>query len=500
VSLFTSTPTERVSDLALVAPINLQPGSFFEGYRVEQILGRGGMGVVYSAVDLETNAPVAIKVLGCSILEPTLVSRFCRESRSVVRLNHPGIIKLHKVGQNKEVCYLVMELIEGVSLREWINQVPLRNLADSNAASMQANSKKMVNVPTFQYRADQLLMEDVSLVPRVSPLQTNSNVITQPSYHEEVVSILLQLLEAMEHAHSLGVVHRDLKPENVMIRPDGHVVIIDFGLARSYADTTMTTHSSLIGTPLYMAPEQIRGNDARPSSDLYTIGLMGYELLSLITPFRANSIEAILNNVLFHTLPPLTLRNPSVPKPLANIIHRAMAKAESGRYASARDFREDLERFRSGAVVQASKYKHRFDCAEIHTLRPRRILVATYSMLVLSGFFFLMAPLLFLSKWTNGVFMGAIAIWYLICAINLQSGKRHARTLGILNVGTSWFFFGQLSMHLSSANPELFRILIIFMIAFATIGLLTMGTILSRKTRHWLAQIREKRRVFESQT
>jgi len=269
-------------------------------FEVQRLLGKGGFGSVYLAVDPELSRSVAVKVPRAGLLisrEEEL--RFLREARSAADLKHPGIVQIHEVGEENGVPYIVSEYVEGRTLAERISE----------------------GRPSFREAAE--LAECIA--------------------------------DALHAAHLRGVIHRDIKPGNILIDSSGHPHISDFGLARrSGEDTLMTLDGQILGTPAYMSPEQARGQhgavDSR--SDVYSLGALLYELITGERPFRGERSALILQVMYEEPRPPGSL-NSHVPRDLETICLKAMAKEPAGRYATAEEMAEDLRRWLAEEPIHA---------------------------------------------------------------------------------------------------------------------------------------------------
>jgi predicted Ser/Thr protein kinase len=260
-------------------------------YRIVGLIGTGGMGVVYRALDPDLGRHVALKVLKTGILDhPQHQERFRRECRAAGRLAHPGLVRVYDTGVVDGAPYLVMELVEGVPLSMKIHQ-----------------------------RA-------------IDPAQA--------------VGIARDLCDAAQYLHENGVVHRDIKPSNIMLTPEGRARILDFGLAivREEADAVTTTGEA-IGTPRYMAPEQLEGRRERVDAraDLYAIGAVLYEMLAGRPPIDGQNIFAVLAAIRQSAPPPPSSLNPAVPRRLDAICLRCLAKEPEGRYGSGTALKAALE-------------------------------------------------------------------------------------------------------------------------------------------------------------
>jgi serine/threonine protein kinase len=276
-------------------------GSRLGKFELVECLGTGAFGQVFKAIDTELDRPVAVKVLrGGAGASRDDVDRFLREARSAARLRHPGIVAIHATGQAPDGSpFLVEEFVHGSTL----------------AASI----------------------KDGPLDPR------------------RAAEIVAGLADALAYAHSHGVIHRDVKPSNVMLDPEGHAHLMDFGLAKRETDEPPeTVEGQVLGTPAYMSPEQARGESRRVDgrSDVYSLGVVLYELLSGDRPFRGNRRMLLLQVLEDEPRPPRRL-NDRVPRDLETITLKAMAKTSGRRYATAADLADDLRRFLRGEPVRA---------------------------------------------------------------------------------------------------------------------------------------------------
>ena len=267
-------------------------------YEVRELIGSGGMANVYKAVMLGHNGPVpvgtvvAVKVLRQEYThDPDLVRRFKNESKAISLLNHPNIVKVYDVSVNDDLQYIVMEYVDGMTLREYLNE-------------------------------------------RGGKLSSR-----------ETVHFISQILKALEHAHANGVVHRDIKPQNIMLLDNGQLRMMDFGIARiSRADNQLLVGKAM-GSVHYISPEQAKGDETDCTSDIYSVGVMMYEMLSGHLPFDADDVvEVAIKQISDH---PKSLREiaPEVPGALVEITEKAMAKLPQNRYASAREMLDALDTY-----------------------------------------------------------------------------------------------------------------------------------------------------------
>lgn len=257
-------------------------------YRIKSLIGDGGMANVYLAFDEILEREVAVKVLRYQLAnDAVFVRRFEREAQSVTALNHPNIVNVYDVGSEGDTHYIVMEYVSGNTLKQMI--------------------------------------------------QTRGHLTVS-----ETTEIMQQILAAVEQAHEFGIVHRDLKPQNIIVRPDGVVKVMDFGIALTQEATSLTQTHSVMGSVQYLSPEQVRGEIATNQSDLYELGIVLYEMLTGELPFEGESAVNIVLKHLKDALPDIQAKNPQVPNSLVNVINRATAKEKSQRYPNAQTMAMDL--------------------------------------------------------------------------------------------------------------------------------------------------------------
>jgi serine/threonine-protein kinase len=274
--------------------------TLFDGrYRIQRKLGAGGMADVYLAEDQELGRRVAIKILnGRHANDDQFIERFRREAKNAAALNHPNIVSIYDRGEAEDTYYIAMEFLDGRTLKELIVG---RGAAPLNVA----------------------------------------------------VEYARQILSALRFAHRHGIVHRDIKPHNVLVDGDGRVKVTDFGIARA-GTSQMTETGSIVGTAQYLSPEQARGGEVDPRSDLYSLGIVLYELLTGKTPFDGETpVEIAMKHLSTTPKPPSKLRS-EVPRELDMVVLRALAKNPDDRYQSADEMEADLERVARGARVSAT--------------------------------------------------------------------------------------------------------------------------------------------------
>ena len=257
-------------------------------YRIVEKIGRGGMGIVYRGVDETLDRQVAIKAISPELVEEDLVRRFRAEAVTLARVNHPNIATVYELFRDDDRLLMVMELVRG---------------------------------QTFE-----------QLIDRTGPMSV-----------ERSASLTGQILDALGHAHRAGIVHRDLKPANLMLTDAGIVKVMDFGIARVSGTERMTSDGFMVGTPAYMAPEQVRGEDVDGRTDLYAVGVVFYRLLTGKLPFRAKTAVAMIQSQLNDQPTPARQVRAELPDWLDAVLMRSLAKRPADRYQSAEEFRRALD-------------------------------------------------------------------------------------------------------------------------------------------------------------
>jgi serine/threonine-protein kinase len=259
-------------------------------YRVDALIATGGMSAVYRGLDLRLDRPVACKIMDSRYAgDQQFLTRFQREARAVARLKDPGLVAVYDQGIDGQHPFLVMELIEGGTLRE-------------------------------------LLRERGPMPPHA------------------VAAVLSPILGGLAAAHRAGLVHRDIKPENVLISDDGEVKIADFGLVRAVAEAKITSTSVILGTAAYLSPEQVSTGDAGAGSDVYGVGILAYELLTGAAPFTGDSALSVAYQRMDHDVPPPSAAITGVPPQFDQFISRATRRDPEDRYADAAAMGDELHR------------------------------------------------------------------------------------------------------------------------------------------------------------
>lgn len=285
-------------------------------YRVIRPVGEGGMANVYLAQDLILNREVAIKVLRLDLQnDPDTIRRFQREELAATELVHPNIVSVYDVGEDSGLQYIVMEYVSGNDLK--------------------------------QYIADHY-----------------------PIPYAEVVRMMTEILAAVQQAHAHGIIHRDLKPQNILVAPSGHLKITDFGIAVALSENSITQTNSMLGSVHYLSPEQARGSIATKQSDIYSLGIILYEMLTGKVPFEGETAVSIALKHFQSEIPSVRKIDPNIPQALENVILRATAKEPAERYESVAAMTADLKTTLSPLRVGEPKFVSQINDEETKIL-PR---------------------------------------------------------------------------------------------------------------------------------
>ena len=282
-------------------------------YEIVRSIGEGGMANVYLGYDTILDRNVAIKILrGDLSNDEKFVRRFQREALSASSLSHPNIVEMYDVGEDDGIYYIVMEYVEGQTLKQLL--------------------KRRGNLTL-----------------------------------SETIDIMLQLTDGMAHAHDSYIIHRDLKPQNIMIQDDGQIKITDFGIAMALNSTQLTQTNSVMGSVHYLPPEQANGKGSTIKSDIYSMGIIFYELLTGSLPFKGENAVEIALKQMKEPLPSLREDNPSIPMSVENVILKATAKNPKNRYSDSRAMHDDLLTVLDDSRLTEEKYKYQYPETEENT-------------------------------------------------------------------------------------------------------------------------------------
>jgi eukaryotic-like serine/threonine-protein kinase len=294
----------------LLADTETMTGRLIGPYRIERSLGQGGMGEVYLARDIRLGRSVALKMLPSYLTnDPDRVRRFQQEARATSALNHPNIVTIHETGWNDNLHFIVTEYIEGETLRERMSRSPMKL--------------------------------------------------------SEILDIAIQSANALSVAHQAGIIHRDIKPENIMIRSDGYVKVLDFGLAKLTEKKSLQTESKsptmakvstnpglIMGTTTYMSPEQARGKKVDAQTDIYSLGVVLYEMIAGRVPFEGETSSDVIAAILGREAPPLSSYAQGVPDELERLVDRAIRKQKEERYQSIKEMLGELKELKEELELQ----------------------------------------------------------------------------------------------------------------------------------------------------
>lgn len=322
-------------------------------------LGRGGMGIVYKARQCSLKRLVALKVLSSGLaLTTRAIMRFKLEAEAAAKLHHTNIVPIYSTGEENRVPYYAMELIDGPSLDQVIKQ--LRHEAAGKTNTYDSESTADEPMPawikeTLAFRSQQ--PHELSPDTDKPSFDSSSSLGSDNTYFDNLAKMIAGVADALAHAHDHGIVHRDIKPANLLLSSDGRLSINDFGLARMLEQPGMTMTGELMGSPMYMSPEQITAGrlplDHR--TDIYSLGASLYELLTLHPPFPGQRRDQVLSQVIHKEPPRPRSINHRIPRDLETICMKAMEKDPDRRYQTADLLAEDLRRFVNRNAILARR-------------------------------------------------------------------------------------------------------------------------------------------------
>ncbi len=268
-------------------------------YKIIDEVGHGGMGVVYKAEDVKLKRSVALKFLPPHLVDsPELKERFLIEAQAAAALNHPNICVVHEVGESEERPYMAMEFVDGETLRDRLHRAPLKAL--------------------------------------------------------EALDIAIQVAAGLGEAHRKGIIHRDIKSANIMVTTKGQAKVMDFGLAKLRGGSSLTKSQTTIGTVAYMSPEQAQGEDVDQRTDLWSLGVVLYEMLTGDLPFKGDRDLSVIYSIVHSEPKSLKVRKPPVPEELQQVIGRALRKKLESRYGSAEEMLKDLKAYQTSLQMEGS--------------------------------------------------------------------------------------------------------------------------------------------------
>ncbi|MFZ2054624.1 MAG: protein kinase [Candidatus Aminicenantales bacterium] len=285
--------------LATPLPVISKDALIAEKYKIVEEIGRGGMGVVYKAEDVQLQRTVALKFLPPHLADsPELKERFLIEARAAAALSHPNICVIHEVGESEGRSFIAMEYVEGDTLRDKIKKGPLKA--------------------------------------------------------EEASDIAIQIASGLGEAHHKDIIHRDIKSANIMLTAKGQAKVMDFGLAKLRGGSSLTKSQTTLGTVAYMSPEQAKGEEVDGQSDLWSLGVVLYEMLTGELPFKGDRDLSIIHSIVHEDPKPIKLRKPPVPAELQQVVAQALKKNQESRYRSAEEMLKDLRKYEETLRAEAS--------------------------------------------------------------------------------------------------------------------------------------------------
>ncbi len=343
-------------------------------YRMVREIGRGGMGVVYEAVQLTLGRRVALKVLPfAAALDPRHLQRFHNEAHAAAHLHHTHIVPVFGVGCDRGIHYYAMQFIEGQSLAAliaWLRREAGKGAGteDGPPISASGSTNRLAPSPIVPPQAAGLAIDQptgpLEPLPAGAPAaETPPPAVfvtagsSSPAFFRTVAQLGIQAAEALEHAHQSGVIHRDIKPGNLLVDGHGNLWVTDFGLAQFQGNARLTMTGDVLGTLRYMSPEQaqVQSGPIDHRTDIYALGATLYELLTLEPAFPGAEREEVMRRMAFEEPVRPRRRNPAIPVELETIVLKALAKEPSERYATAQELADDLRRFLEDKPIRARR-------------------------------------------------------------------------------------------------------------------------------------------------
>src|SRR6266852_7530494 len=278
----------------------IEPGTKLGPYEVQEVIGQGAMGVVYRAYHAELERIGAVKVLQAIGPDPEAKARFRREAQAIAHMRHPNILNVYDFGEYRGTPYMIVEFVAGGSLADRLQRGPV--------------------------------------------------------HRESAIAYLRGIAEALDYAHSLGIVHRDVKPANVLLGPDDSPILADFGLAKLLESTSIRSITGITtGTPAYMSPEQVTGSEVGPAADRYSLATIAYELLTGAYPFDGEGVLEMLYAHVHREPPPPSARNPELARGVDAVVLRGLAKSPDLRWHTCKAFVEALAAALAAGPSQAAE-------------------------------------------------------------------------------------------------------------------------------------------------
>jgi serine/threonine protein kinase/Tfp pilus assembly protein PilF len=325
-----------------------------EGYHITGVLGQGGMGIVYRAVQAKLSRSVALKVLPAMVgsANPNAVHRFRREATAAARLHHTNIIPIYDFGESEDAYYYAMELVTGEPLNRVIASFARKGLANPTVGQLAELLSGLTLSGTSQPGSDPSQAADRSVEAPASSSGTRDRV-----YFRQVARWIRDAADALHYAHGQGIIHRDIKPGNLILSTDGRIMLADFGLAKGAEDQSVTKTGALLGTLRYLSPEQAMARRMKVDhrTDIYSLGATMYELLCFRPAFPGNDEKQILSALMTKDPPTPRKINTHVPQEMGTICMKCLEKSPDARYDTARALADDLRRYIDDLPIVAKR-------------------------------------------------------------------------------------------------------------------------------------------------
>jgi WD40 repeat protein/serine/threonine protein kinase len=405
------TPGEPPRGDHSIETLSLDTSDALGDYRLIREIGRGGMGVVYEAEQISLRRRVALKTLPLAgALDARCLQRFRNEAMAAAQLEHPHIVNVYGVGCERGVHYYAMRFIDGRTLADLV--LERRNAARANPSNLSAKHARVgtrgelpaIQDREWEYSIDATLPNsdqvgrvrepsgDGAAFADTAPIAAARTQLSHTSggWFQRVAHIGICVAEGLHYAHDCGISHRDIKPSNLLVDSEGKIWITDFGLAQIEAEPALTGTRDIVGTLRYMSPEQAAGKrcDLNHLTDVYSLGVTMYELLTLKTPFDGPDAATVLRQLADAEPRPVRALNPAVPIDLETIVMKAIAKSPAERYSTAQHLADDLRRFeenrpilarKAGPVLRAQKWVRRHPAVMATSLAVVVLLLAGFA-------------------------------------------------------------------------------------------------------------------------
>lgn len=355
-----------------------------EGYTILGVLGQGGMGIVYRAMQTRLSRTVALKILPAIIgaASPSAVARFRREATAAARLHHTNIIPIYDFGESRDALYYAMELITGEPLNALI-----RRFQDAKPHTLSHTSLSQILLAPGENREEAAAAPPSSMPETSSASIGTSTAARGRAYYRYAARWMADAADALHYAHSQGIIHRDIKPANLILSNDGRIMIADFGLAKSADEESMTMTGALVGTLRYISPEQAMSKRVRVDhrTDIYSLGATMYELLSFQPAYPGTDDKEVLGAIIAREPTPLRKLVPSIPAELEIICQKSMEKSPDARYLTARAMAEDLRRFIHDLPIVARRPSLMRRVTKFVQRRKAPVIAATAAVLLVAA-------------------------------------------------------------------------------------------------------------------